>query len=62
MLPALQQKAVKALLSVPTGRPMKATYLCFKRTSDSIRWIVYELRDGKVEPERGRAGMIAEPS
>ena len=62
MLPSLQQKAVKILL-VGTDRPAdEGKILCFRRTSDSIRWIVYELRDGKVEPERGRAGIIAEPS
>jgi hypothetical protein len=62
MLPSLQQKAVKILL-VGTDRPAdEGNILCFRRTSDSIRWIVYELRDGKVEPERGRAGIIAEPS
>jgi hypothetical protein len=55
-------EAVKILL-VGTDRPAdEGNILCFRRTSDSIRWIVYELRDGKVEPERGPAGIIAEPS
>jgi hypothetical protein len=62
MLPALQQKAAKTLL-VGTDRPAdEGNIPCLRRTSDSIRWIVYELRDGKVEPERGRARMMAEPS
>src|SRR5712671_4184708 len=50
MLPALQQKADKILL-VGTDRPAdEGNILWLRRTSDSIRWIVYELRDGKVEP------------
>ena len=62
MLPSLQLKALTILL-VGTDKPAdEGNILCFRRASDSIRWIVYELRDGKVEPERGRAGIIAEPS